>query len=183
MARILWADDEIESLKPYLLFLENKGFEVTAVNSGVEAIEKVSESKFDLIFLDENMPGISGLSTLEEIKKFKSSIPIVMITKSEEEMIMEEAIGKQISDYLIKPVNPHQILMAIKKLLDGKRLISETNSTSYRQEFNKISQDLNLVDSLEGWKEIFQKLTYWELQLEVSDQNMVEVFNMQKRRS
>ena len=180
MARILWADDEIESLKPHLLFLENKGFEVTAVNSGVEAIEKVSESKFDLIFLDENMPGISGLTTLEEIKKIKSSIPVVMITKSEEEMIMEEAIGKQISDYLIKPVNPHQILMAIKKLLDGKRLISETNSTSYRQEFNKISQDLNLVDSLEGWKEIFQKLTYWELQLEVSDQNMVEVFNMQK---
>ncbi len=180
MARILWADDEIESLKPHLLFLKNKGFEVIAVNSGVEAIEKVTESKFDLIFLDENMPGISGLTTLEEIKKIKSTIPIVMITKSEEEMIMEEAIGKQISDYLIKPVNPHQILMAIKKLLDGKRLISETNSTSYRQEFNKISQDLNLVNSLDGWKEIFQKLTYWELQLEVSDQNMVEVFNMQK---
>ena len=180
MARILWADDEIESLKPHLLFLKNKGFEVIAVNSGVEAFEKVTESKIDLIFLDENMPGISGLTTLEEIKKIKSSIPIVMITKSEEEMIMEEAIGKQISDYLIKPVNPHQILMAIKKLLDGKRLISETNSSSYRQEFNKISQDLNLVDSLEGWKEIFQKLTYWELQLEISDQNMVEIFHMQK---
>ncbi len=180
MARILWADDEIESLKPHLLFLKNKGFEVIAVNSGVEAIEKVTESKFDLIFLDENMPGISGLTTLEEIKKIKSSIPIVMITKSEEEMIMEEAIGKQISDYLIKPVNPHQILMAIKKLLDGKRLISETNSSSYRQEFNKISQDLNFVNSLDGWKEIFQKLTYWELQLEISDQNMVEIFHMQK---
>ena len=180
MARILWADDEIESLKPHLLFLKNKGFEVIAVNSGVEAIEKVTESKFDLIFLDENMPGISGLTTLEEIKKIKSSIPIVMITKSEEEMIMEEAIGKQISDYLIKPVNPHQILMAIKKLLDGKRLISETNSSSYRQVFNKISQDLNFVNSLDGWKEIFQKLTYWELQLEISDQNMVEVFHMQK---
>ncbi len=180
MAKILWADDEIESLKPHLLFLNKKGFEVIAVNSGIEAIEKVNESHFDLIFLDENMPGISGLTTLEEIKKIKSSIPVVMITKSEEEMIMEEAIGKQISDYLIKPVNPNQILMAIKKLLDGKRLISETNSTSYRQEFNKISQDLNLVNSLEGWKDIFQKLTYWELQLEISDQNMVEVFNMQK---
>ena len=126
------------------------------------------------------MPGISGLTTLEEIKIIKSSIPIVMITKSEEEMIMEEAIGKQISDYLIKPVNPHQILMAIKKLLDGKRLISETNSSSYRQEFNKISQDLNFVNSLDGWKEIFQKLTYWELQLEISDQNMVEIFHMQR---
>ena len=180
MARILWADDEIDSLKPHLLFLTNKGHEVTPVNSGNEAIEYFSKENFDLVFLDENMPGISGLTALEEIKKISLNTPVIMITKSEEEMIMEEAIGKQISDYLIKPVNPHQILMAIKKILDGKRLVSETNSTSYRQEFNKISQELNLVKDLSGWKEIFKQLTFWELQLETSDQNMVEVFNMQK---
>ena len=180
MARILWADDEIDSLKPHLLFLTNKGHKVTPVNSGNEAIEYFSKENFDLVFLDENMPGISGLTALEEIKKISLNTPVIMITKSEEEMIMEEAIGKQISDYLIKPVNPHQILMAIKKILDGKRLVSETNSTSYRQEFNKISQDLNLVKDLKGWKDIFKQLTFWELQLETSDQNMVEVFNMQK---
>ena len=180
MARILWADDEIDSLKPHLLFLTNKGHEVTAVNSGNEAIEYFAKENFDLVFLDENMPGISGLTALEEIKKISLNTPVIMITKSEEEMIMEEAIGKQISDYLIKPVNPHQILMAIKKILDSKRLVSETNSTSYRQEFNKISQDLNLVKDLNGWKDIFKQLTFWELQLETSDQNMVEVFNMQK---
>ena len=180
MARILWADDEIDSLKPHLLFLTNKGHEVTPVNSGNEAIEYFAKENFDLVFLDENMPGISGLTALEEIKKISLNTPVIMITKSEEEMIMEEAIGKQISDYLIKPVNPHQILMAIKKILDVKRLVSETNSTSYRQEFNKISQDLNLVKDLKGWKDIFKQLTFWELQLETSDQNMVEVFNMQK---
>ena len=180
MARILWADDEIDSLKPHLLFLTNKGHEVTPVNSGNEAIEYFAKENFDLVFLDENMPGISGLTALEEIKKISLNTPVIMITKSEEEMIMEEAIGKQISDYLIKPVNPHQILMAIKKILDGKRLVSETNSTSYRQEFNKISQELNLVKDLRGWKDIFKQLTFWELQLETSDQNMVEVFNMQK---
>ena len=180
MARILWADDEIDSLKPHLLFLTNKGHEVTPVNSGNEAIEYFAKENFDLVFLDENMPGISGLTALEEIKKISLNTPVIMITKSEEEMIMEEAIGKQISDYLIKPVNPHQILMAIKKILDSKRLVSETNSTSYRQEFNKISQDLNLVKDLNGWKDIFKQLTFWELQLETSDQNMVEIFNMQK---
>ena len=180
MARILWADDEIDSLKPHLLFLTNKGHEVTPVNSGNEAIEYFAKENFDLVFLDENMPGISGLTALEEIKKISLNTPVIMITKSEEEMIMEEAIGKQISDYLIKPVNPHQILMAIKKILDVKRLVSETNSTSYRQEFNKISQDLNLVKDLNGWIDIFKQLTFWELQLETSDQNMVEVFNMQK---
>ena len=163
-----------------MLFLTNKGHEVTPVNSGNEAIEYFAKENFDLVFLDENMPGISGLTALEEIKKISLNTPVIMITKSEEEMIMEEAIGKQISDYLIKPVNPHQILMAIKKILDVKRLVSETNSTSYRQEFNKISQDLNLVKDLNGWIDIFKQLTFWELQLETSDQNMVEVFNMQK---
>ena len=180
MIRILWADDEIESLKPHVLFLEKKGYDVEAVNSGNEAVEKFNEKSFDLVFLDENMPGMNGLIALEEIKILSPSTPVVMITKSEEEMIMEEAIGKQISDYLIKPVNPNQILMAIKKLLDGKRLVSETSSTSYQQKFREIGSELNQSLDLEEWKELFKKLTYWEMQLELSDQNMTEILNMQK---
>jgi len=120
MVRILWADDEIESLKPHLIFLEEKGYNIEAVNSGNEAVNKFNQKPFDLVFLDENMPGMNGLIALEEIKRINPNVPVVMITKSEEEMIMEEAIGKQISDYLIKPVNPNQILMAIKKLLMEK---------------------------------------------------------------
>ena len=120
MAKILWADDEIDSLKPHIIFLKNKEYEVKAVNSGNEAIEEFKKDSFDIVFLDENMPGMNGLTALGEIKSLSANTPVIMITKSEEEMIMEEAIGKQISDYLIKPVNPNQILMALKKLLDGK---------------------------------------------------------------
>ena len=180
MARILWADDEIDSLKPHLLFLEQKGYKVEGVNSGNEAIEKFNQQNYDLVFLDENMPGMNGLATLEEIKLINSTTPVVMITKSEEEMIMEEAIGKQISDYLIKPVNPNQILLAIKKLLDGKRLVSESNTTSYQQKFREIGNELNQYLDMNGWMELFKKITFWEMQLELSDQNMTEVFNMQK---
>tara|TARA_B100001287_G_scaffold155174_1_gene130508 strand:+ start:512 stop:2044 length:1533 start_codon:yes stop_codon:yes gene_type:complete len=180
VARILWADDEIDSLKAHLIFLENKGHNITAVNSGNEAIEEFKTNSFDLVFLDENMPGISGLKALEEIKIWSPNTPVVMITKSEEEMIMEEAIGKQISDYLIKPVNPNQILMVIKKLLDGKRLISETNTLSYQQNFRGISNDLNNSMDLNEWIALFKKLNFWERQLEMSDENMYEIFDMQK---
>ena len=126
------------------------------------------------------MPGMSGLTALEKIKKIQPNVPIIMITKSEEEMIMEEAIGKQISDYLIKPVNPNQILMAIKKQIDSKRLISENNTTSYQQNFREISNDLNNSMNLPEWIDLFKKLNFWELQLENSDENMSEIFNMQK---
>ena len=180
MARILWADDEIDSLKAHLIFLENKGYNITPVNSGNEAIEEFKTNSFDLVFLDENMPGISGLKALEEIKIWSPNTPVVMITKSEEEMIMEEAIGRQISDYLIKPVNPNQILMVIKKLLDGKRLISETNTLSYQQNFRGISNDLNNSMDLNEWIALFKKLNFWERQLEMSDENMYEIFDMQK---
>jgi len=180
VARILWADDEIDSLKAHLIFLENKGHNITPVNSGNEAIEEFKTNSFDLVFLDENMPGISGLKALEEIKIWSPNTPVVMITKSEEEMIMEEAIGKQISDYLIKPVNPNQILMVIKKLLDGKRLISETNTLSYQQNFRGISNDLNNSMDLNEWIALFKKLNFWERQLEMSDENMYEIFDMQK---
>ena len=180
MARILWADDEIDSLKAHLIFLKNKGHIIHPVNSGNEAVEEFKINYFDLVFLDENMPGMSGLKALEEIKTLNSNIPVVMITKSEEEMIMEEAIGKQISDYLIKPVNPHQILTVIKKILDGKRLISETNTLSYQQNFRSISNDLNNSMDLNEWISLYKKLNFWELQLEMSDENMSEIFNMQK---
>jgi len=180
VARILWADDEIDSLKSHIIFLEKKNHEVFAVNSGNEAVQEFKENSFDIVFLDENMPGMSGLKALEEIKTIHPTIPVIMITKSEEEMIMEEAIGKQISDYLIKPVNPNQILMAIKKQLDSKRLISETNTVSYQQNFREISNDLNRSMDLSEWIELFKKLNYWELQLETSDENMSEIFNMQK---
>ena len=167
--RILWADDEIDLLKPHLLFLEGKGFHVTAVNSGVEALEKLGAEVFDLVFLDEQMPGLNGLETLARIKDQRPHLPVIMITKSEEEHIMEEAIGSKISDYLIKPVNPNQILLAIKKNLDERRLVSEKAMSDYQREFREIS--MQLMDRLDAsdWTSIFQRLVHWKLELEQSD--------------
>jgi len=140
--RLLWVDDEIELLKPHILFLKEKGYEVDTVNNGSDAIDMVHESDFDLVFLDENMPGINGLETLSKIKEHSPSLPIIMITKSEEESIMEEAIGSKISDYLIKPVNPNQILLSVKKNIDHKRLESERATINYQQEFRQIGMTL-----------------------------------------
>src|SRR5699024_5808688 len=137
--KVLWVDDEIELLKPHILFLEKKGYQVTTCQSGTEAVEEVSAQNFDIVFLDENMPGLTGLETLSEIKERRNTLPVVMITKSEEEHIMEEAIGAKISDYLIKPVNPNQILLSLKKNLDHSRLISEKTTSNYQQEFRKIA--------------------------------------------
>jgi DNA-binding response OmpR family regulator len=178
---ILWADDEIELLKPYILFLEGKGYDVTPVPSGSDALDEVEKRDFDLIFLDEMMAGMTGLDTLVQLKKIKPNIPVVMITKSEEERIMEDAIGSKIADYLIKPINPNQILMSAKKLLDNKRLVSEKTNRSYMQEFREISMQYN--DDLDHteWVDIYKKLTFWELELDKStDRSMEEVFNTQK---
>ena len=178
--RILWADDEIDLLKPHLLFLEGKGFHVTAVNSGVEALEKLGVEVYDLVFLDEQMPGINGLETLARIKEQRPHLPVIMITKSEEEHIMEEAIGSKISDYLIKPVNPNQILLAIKKNLDERRLVSEKAMSDYQREFREIS--MQLMDRLDAsdWTAIFQRLVHWKLELEKSeDAGMGDVLDMQ----
>ena len=131
---ILWVDDEIEFLRPHILFLENKNYIVTPCKSGIEAISQISENKFDIVFLDENMPGLSGLETLSAIKEIKSTLPVVMITKSEEEYIMDDAIGNKIADYLIKPVNPNQILLSLKKNLEHNRLVSEKTLSNYLQE-------------------------------------------------
>lgn len=179
---ILWVDDEIDILKPHILFLEKKGYNVATCNNGADAIDMCIETNYDIVFLDENMPGLSGLETLIKIKSKRPNIPIVMITKSEEEYIMEEAIGNKIADYLIKPVNPHQILLSLKKNLDHSRLISEKTTSNYQQEFRKITMDLAIVNSYEEWIDIYKKLIYWELELEnISDTGMVEILESQKK--
>ena len=181
MIKILWADDEIDLLKPHIIYLEAKGYHLTPAKSGDQALDMLEENKFDLIFLDENMPGLSGLETLSIIKEKYTNIPVIMITKSEEESIMEEAIGSKIADYLIKPVNPNQILLAIKKNIDSNRLVEEKTTSNYQQEFRNISMKLSSNLNKEEWYDIFKKLTYWELELEKSGDNSVEqILEMQK---
>ncbi|MGB5236126.1 MAG: response regulator, partial [Flavobacteriaceae bacterium] len=178
---ILWVDDEIDLLKPHILFLEGKNYKVITCQSGQDALEEMKSRQFDIVFLDENMPGLSGLETLTEIKVKDATLPVVMITKSEEEYIMEEAIGSKIADYLIKPVNPHQILLSLKKNLQHSRLISEKTTANYQQEFRKIAMDLSMVNTYEEWAELYKKLMYWDLQLEeIEDSGMFEILESQK---
>jgi CheY-like chemotaxis protein len=180
--KILWADDEIELLKPHILFLESKGYEVDSVNNGSEAVEKSNENAYDIIFLDENMPGISGLEALSRIKETKPYVPVVMITKSEEEHIMEEAIGSKIADYLIKPVNPNQILLSIKKNLDQSKLVSQKTNSNYQQEFRQLGMLLNGRLDANEWCDLYNKLVFWELELEkIEDSGMREILDMQKK--
>jgi CheY-like chemotaxis protein len=179
--KILWVDDEIDYLKPHILFLEKKNYTVTTCNNGRDAIDIFENNNFDVVFLDENMPGMSGLETLSEMKEKKSSIPMIMITKSEEEYIMEEAIGSKIADYLIKPVNPNQILLSLKKNLDHSRLVSQKTTLDYQKEFRKISMEMANVNSYEEWVELYKKLIFWELELEnINDQGMIEILESQK---
>ncbi len=179
--QILWVDDEIDLLKPHIIFLEQRNYKVTTCKSGTEAIDALGLEKFDIVFLDENMPGLTGLETLTEIKERQDNLPVVMITKSEEEYIMEEAIGNKIADYLIKPVNPNQILLSLKKNLDHSRLISEKTTSNYQQEFRKIAMDLAMVSTHDDWVALYQKLIYWEIQLEnIEDAGMFEILESQK---
>jgi CheY-like chemotaxis protein len=178
---ILWVDDEIDLLKVHLLFLEEKGYNVITANNGDDAISLVHENHFDIIFLDEHMPGLSGLETLDIIKGIYPAIPIIMITKSEEEDIMDKAIGAKISDYLIKPVNPNQILLIIKKNVDTRRLITEKTTKDYQLEFSKLGMQINQASCFKDWAEIYKKLVYWELELDESEDNaMDEVLKYQK---
>ena len=178
---ILWADDEIDLLKPHLLYLNEKGFNVKTVTNGNDAVDEFGKAPFDLVFLDENMPGLSGLETLGKIKNLNRNVPIIMITKSEEEAIMDNAIGSQISDYLIKPVNPGQILLSIKKNIDKNRLISEKTTSNYQQDFRNISMSLSDNLSIKEWEDVYKKLVFWELELEKSgDPGMKEILSMQK---
>lgn len=179
--KILWADDEIDLLKPQIMFLEQRGYSVEAVSNGHDALDKFSAEYFDLVFLDEHMPGISGLETLSSMKTLNKDVPVVMITKNEEENIMDEAIGGQIADYLIKPVKPNQILLSIKKIIDKKSLVSEKNSVSYRQEFQKIMMEIGGNMNAADWTELYKKLIYWDIQLDkIDNAEMRDVFEMQK---
>lgn len=179
--QILWADDEIDLLKPHILFLKEKGYDVQTATSGDEAIELVEKNNYSVVLLDENMPGLSGLETLNRLKSAHSDLPVIMITKSEEEYLMEDAIGSKISDYLIKPVNPNQILLSLKKTLDNKRLISEKTTSNYQQEFRQIGMTLSDRLSWTEWVDVYKKLVYWELELDKSkDESMMEILKMQK---
>ncbi len=179
---ILWADDEIDLLKPHLLFLHDKGYDVTTATSGDEALELVDKNDFAVVLLDENMPGLSGLETLNRLKAKHQDLPVIMITKSEEEHLMEDAIGSKISDYLIKPVNPNQILLSLKKTLDNKRLISEKTTSNYQQEFRQIGITMGDRLNWKEWAEVYKKLVYWELELDKSkDESMMEILKTQKQ--
>ena len=176
---ILWADDEIDLLKPHILFLKQKGYEVVTVSNGRDALEQCEKEHFDLIILDENMPGLSGLETLSRIKEISPEVPVIMITKSEEENIMNQAIGNKIADYLIKPVNPNQILLSIKKNLYRREIISENTTSNYQQEFNRIGMQINEASHWEDWCEIYKRLVFWELELTQADSNMADLLKMQ----
>jgi len=178
---ILWVDDEIDSLKSQILFLKNKGYDVTPLTNGHDALELLKERNVDVVLLDESMPGLTGLETLAKIKELQPQLPIVMVTKNEAEDIMEEALGSQITDYLIKPVNPNQVLLSLKKIMDSKRLVSEKTTIAYQQDFRNLFMALSSNPDHEEWKELYKKLVYWELEISKSDSpEMMEVLQTQK---
>ncbi|MBR1412110.1 MAG: bifunctional response regulator/alkaline phosphatase family protein [Prevotella sp.] len=178
---LLWADDEMELLRAHLLFLEKKGYEVVTVTNGTDAIEECRKRTFDLVLLDEMMPGLSGLETLQRIKEITPQVPIVMVTKSEEEDIMNQAIGQQIADYLIKPVNPNQILLTLKKNIHRREIVTETVQTSYQQQFQQLSMQIMDCRTWEDWVNIYKRLVRWELELSATDSQMTEMLDMQKQ--
>src|SRR5580692_1172537 len=182
VAKILWVDDEIESLGSQILFLENKGYEIKAMTNGFDAIDFVKENLVDVVLLDETMPGITGLETLAKIKENNQQTPVVLITKNETENLMDDAIGSQITDYLIKPVNPNQVLLSLKKIIDNKRLVSERTTTAYQQQFRNLFMALNSSPDYNEWMDVYKKLVYWELEMEKSDSpEMREVLQSQKQ--
>ncbi len=179
--KILWADDEIDLLKPHILFLKAKGYDVTTVSNGRDALDALEREHFSLILLDENMPGLTGLETLSLINRSHPDIPVIMITKSEEENIMDQAIGNQIADYLIKPVNPSQIILSIKKNLHSREIVATQATTDYQQDFMRLSSQINNADTVEEWMDVYKELVRWELKLADSDNAMSEMLLMQKR--
>tara|TARA_A100001011_G_scaffold400865_1_gene520208 strand:- start:30480 stop:32030 length:1551 start_codon:yes stop_codon:yes gene_type:complete len=180
--KVLWVDDEIEMLKPHFIFLEDRGYEVVPCNNGQDALDLIKENIYEIILLDENMPGLNGLETLQEIKISNPLLPVIMITKNEEEHIMENAIGAKISDYLIKPVNPNQILLSLKKILNHKNLVDKKTIQNYQKEFGRLSMSLNSLETHQDWIDHFEKLIFWELELEkLEDSSMLGIFESQKK--
>ena len=177
---LLWADDEIELLKAHLLFLEKKGYEVITVSNGTDAIDQCRHNNFDLVLLDEMMPGLSGLETLQQIKEILPAVPVVMVTKSEEENIMDQAIGSKIADYLIKPVNPNQILLTLKKNIHRKEIVTEVTQSGYQQNFQQIAMQIGGCRTYKDWIELYKRLVHWELELSGTDSSMSEMLRMQK---
>jgi len=177
---LLWVDDEIELLKAHILFLEKKGYEVVTASNGSDAIEECQHRTFDLILLDEMMPGLTGLETLQQIKQISPATPVVMVTKSEEEDIMNQAIGSKIADYLIKPVNPNQILLSLKKNIHRKEIVTEVTQSGYQQQFMQIASEIANCQTLDDWKKIYKQLVHWELELTETDSSMTEMLTMQK---
>ena len=179
--KILWIDDEVDLLKPHIVFLENKGYSVTPVNNVNEALELIDEQKFDLTLVDENMPGISGLEAIPMIKDKDSSLKIVMVTKSEEEHIMEQAIGSQISDYILKPVNPNQILLSLKKNLQEDDLVEQKTILEYQQGFRNLSMELSYIRTYDEWAEYYKKILNWEIKFDkVTDSEFADLLQSQK---
>ncbi len=178
---ILWVDDEMDSLKSQMLFLENKGYQVQGVTNGYDALDRIKNERFDLVLLDESMPGMTGLDTLARIKETHPYLPVVMVTKNEAENIMEEAIGRQITDYLIKPVNPHQVLLTLKRIMEARRLVSEQTSQAYQQDFRQLFMTMSSDPDHNQWKELYARLLYWELEMSRSENaEMMEVLTTQK---
>ena len=177
---LLWVDDEIELLKAHILFLEKKGYEVITVSNGTDAIDQCRQQTFDLVLLDEMMPGLSGLETLQHIKEIQPATPVVMVTKSEEEDIMNQAIGSKIADYLIKPVNPNQILLTLKKNIHEREIVTEVTQSGYQQDFSQISMLIDNCQTLNDWMDVYRRLVRWELELSSTDSSMTEMLHMQK---
>ena len=177
---LLWADDEMELLRPHLLFLEKKGYEVVTVTNGIDAIEECRQRTFDLVLLDEMMPGLTGLETLQRIKELQPTVPVVMVTKSEEENIMNQAVGQNIADYLIKPVNPNQILLTLKKFIHRREIVAEVTQNAYQQQFQQLSMQMMDCQTWNDWADLYRQLVRWELQLSATDSAMADMLRMQK---
>lgn len=181
MNTIVWADDEIDLLKPYIIYLSSKGYEIIPAMSGQDAIDACKQRAVNIVFLDEQMPGLSGIETLQILKEAHPELPVVMITKSEEERIMEQAIGQQIADYLIKPVNPSQILLCLKKHVHSKQIVEEHTNANYRQEFSDITYMINTARTFDEFAAIERTLTQWELRLQDANSSMAELLSMQRK--
>ena len=177
---LLWVDDEIEQLRGHIMFLEKKGYEIVTVSNGTDAVELCRQRNFDLVLLDEQMPGISGLETLRKLKEINPSIVVVMVTKSEEENIMNQAIGQKIADYLIKPVNPNQILLTLKKNIHRKAIETEITQTQYQQNFQQIGMQIMDCKTWQDWVDVYKRLVHWELELSSTESTMTEMLQMQK---